>query len=128
MEKCGKTEVAAEPAAIDQRTLKNLGDEDESDLAELIELFVASAPKSITDMKHAVEKSDAKALTFASHTLKGSCGNLGKFPLYEICAQIEQIGRSGNLNGVGDLVTSAENELRRFIDALSYYRKPKPAA
>jgi CheY-like chemotaxis protein/HPt (histidine-containing phosphotransfer) domain-containing protein len=115
----------ATPAPVAPDEMLANFDDDGVELAELIELFAASAPKSIAQMHAAVEKNDAAALSFAAHTLKGSCGNLGKFPLYEICVQLEQIGRSGNLNGVGDLVVSAENELRRLIDTLRSYRRNK---
>jgi two-component system, sensor histidine kinase and response regulator len=110
---------------IDEDKLDDLADESGEDLAELIELFVATAPKSITDMHAALEKENAERLAFAAHTLKGSCGNLGKFPLYEICVQMELAARNGNMSGIGDLVASAENELRRLIEALKSYGKPK---
>ncbi len=114
-------------AAPDQNLLLNFGGEGEGiDLEELIDLFIESAPKSIEDMKRALEANSAKDLSFAAHTLKGSCGNLGKFPLHEICVQLEQAGRSGDIRGTDDLVASAENELRRLILTLQSHKKAKP--
>jgi two-component system, sensor histidine kinase and response regulator len=118
--------VIAKPInAIDPNVLRNLMDEGEDEFAELTELFVMSAPSSITDMRRALEKSDAKGLSMAAHTLKGSCGNWGASSLRDLCAQIEQVGLSGKIDGAADLVASAEKELHRFMEALTSYRKPE---
>jgi len=110
---------------LDADVLRNLMEESEIELSELIELFATSAPTSIADMRRALEKSSAADLSMAAHTLKGSCSNLGAIPLRELCAQIEQAGLSGNFDGAVDLIGSAEKELRRLIEALESYRKPK---
>ena len=107
---------------VDVKTLNSLQQEGEDDFAELIDLFISSAPASIDDMKSALEKFDAKALAMAAHTLKGSCSNWGPSPLREICAEIEIMGRIGRIDGAAAAVASAEAELYRFIDALKPYR------
>jgi two-component system, sensor histidine kinase and response regulator len=117
--------VTTSVAPLDPKVLQNLADEGEDDLAELIELFVETAPQSIADMRRALEKSDAKALTMAAHTLKGSCSHWGDSPLRELCARIEALGREGQLTGVADKIASAEVELYRFTGSLAPYRKPK---
>ena len=114
---------AAEPA-LDPLALRKMRDEGEDDLSELIELFAATAPSSIAAMHRAIAESDAKALTMAAHTLKGSCSNWGASPLRDLCTEIEAAGRSGRTNGMAEKVDSAETELYRFIDALAPYRKP----
>jgi PAS domain S-box-containing protein len=106
--------------------LKNLGD-DENELAELIGLFIDSAPASITQLKLAAEKKNAADIAFAAHTLKGSCGNFGKSELYETCVQLEQAGRDGKLGDVAELVTKAEMELSFLIETLRARVQNKPS-
>ena len=110
---------------LDVKTLNSLQQEGEDEFAELIDLFVTSAPGSIDDMKRALEKSDARALAMAAHTLKGSCSNWGPSPLRELCAEIEIMGRTGRIESAAAAVASAEVELYRFIDALKLYRTTK---
>jgi PAS domain S-box-containing protein len=107
--------------------LSKLKDEDEEQLAQLIDLFVESAPATMSAMKQALEDSRAEDLSVAAHTLKGSCSNFGASPLRDLCAQLEQLGLSGKVDGAANLVASAEKELHRLIEALQPYRKPKPS-
>jgi HPt (histidine-containing phosphotransfer) domain-containing protein len=97
----------------------------EDKVAKLIELFKASAPGSIADMWRALEKSDAAGLFRAAHKLKGSCLHFGATPLRDLCAQLEQAGLSGNMDGTADLVVSAEKELDRVLEALKADNKSK---
>jgi PAS domain S-box-containing protein len=100
-------------------------EEDKGELAELIQLFAASAPMTISDMQRAVENSSAADLAMAAHTLKGSCGNFGASPLRDLCAQIEQIGLADNIEGAASLIFSAEKKLYRLLEALKPYGRPE---
>jgi len=111
--------------AVDDEVVLNLMEYGEDEFAELIQLFLASAPTIIGDVRRALEKPSAEDLTMAAHTLKGGCSNFGKSVLSELCAQIEQAGLSGDIDGTADLVVSAEEELFRLIEVLKSYRKPK---
>jgi CheY-like chemotaxis protein len=108
---------------IDQKFVDTAIIDDREGFEELIGLFASSAPASIIGMRRALEQSDAKALSMAAHTLKGSCSNMGASPLRDICAQLELLAGHNNLNGTQDLVASAEKELERLIETLKTYRK-----
>jgi two-component system sensor histidine kinase/response regulator len=112
---------------LDEKTLRTLQRDGEDEFAELIELFITSAPGSIAEMARAIEESDPKALAIAAHTLKGSCSNWGPSPLRERCAEIEKMGRNGTVEGAADVVASANAELYRFVEALKPYRAPHPS-
>ncbi len=119
---------AAQPAApLHEDALRPLATDDEHEVAKWIELFAATAPGSIADMKRAHGESRAGDLSMAAHTLKGSCSNFGASALAELCAQIEHAADDGNLHGMGDLIASAEKELDRLIAALKTRLKPKNA-
>jgi HPt (histidine-containing phosphotransfer) domain-containing protein len=107
---------------FDDDALRILVEEGDFEVSELVDLFVASAPASISEMRLALEKSNLKNLVITAHTLKGTCGNFGAAPLRELCVQIEQAGLSGDTDSSADLILSAERELDRLIDALESYR------
>ncbi len=108
--------------------LRQLFADDDEELARLVELFAASAPTSIANMKRALAESSAGDLSLAAHTLKGSCSNFGASALAGICGQIEQAADRGNLHGMGDLVASAETELARLIEALKSHLETERAS
>jgi two-component system sensor histidine kinase/response regulator len=103
---------------FDDEVLRTLAEEGDFELSELIDLFLASAPASLAEMRLALEKSNAEHLVIAAHMLKGTCSNFGASPLRELCAQIEQAGLSGNTDDSADLIVSAEKELQRLTEAL----------
>jgi two-component system sensor histidine kinase/response regulator len=107
---------------FDDDALRILVEEGDFEVSELVDLIVASAPASISEMRLALEKSNLEHLVIIAHTLKGTCGNFGAAPLSELCAKIEQAGLSGDTDSSADLILSAERELDRLIDALESYR------
>jgi HPt (histidine-containing phosphotransfer) domain-containing protein len=82
---------------LDHETLRSLRelqeDGDDDLLGELIDLFLADAPARIDAIRAAVARQDWAALTAPAHSLKGSCGSLGAFPLAELCGRLEHCGR-----------------------------------
>jgi CheY-like chemotaxis protein len=78
--------------------LRELQEEGEPDiLKELIELFLEDVPLHFKALREAGERDDAQSVERTAHTLKGSCGNLGAVRMVAICAELEEIGRSGDL-------------------------------
>jgi two-component system, sensor histidine kinase and response regulator len=108
---------------LDDDVLRTLREDGEEEFPQLVDLFIASAPTTLADMNHALATSDSAGLAIAAHTLKGSCSNFGGSSLRELCAQIEQVGLSGELGDVASLIASAEKELDKLIEALKTYRK-----
>jgi two-component system sensor histidine kinase/response regulator len=118
--------VVAKPAErLDPHALGELMEDGAGELSELIDLFIESAPKSITHMRLADEQSNSADLSRAAHTLKGSCSNFGAARLRELCAQIENAGYDGNMEGIGDLIALTERELQSVSTALIAYRTTK---
>ena len=107
---------------FDVDALRILVEEGDFEVSELVDLFVASAPTSIFEMRLALEKSNLEHLVIIAHTLKGTCGNFGAAPLRELCALIEKASLSGDTHRSAELIVSAERELDCLIDALESYR------
>jgi len=115
---------AKKPSPFDEAILLQLADCSGDEFPELIGLFAENAPASVTKMRQALAESSAVGLSGAAHSLKGECGNFGASTLYDLCAAIEQAGRSGNLEGVTASVDSAGEQLQSLIEALRDWSHP----
>ena len=96
--------------------LRELGDAEL--LAELAEMFLDDASSRLADLREALKESDTRTLERAAHTLKGSSGNMGATRMSAICAELHDIGVSGNLAGAPELLERLEEEFGRVRPAL----------
>jgi HPt (histidine-containing phosphotransfer) domain-containing protein len=78
-------------------------------LMKLLETFRRDTPGLIENVPHAIDSSDAKGMSGAAHSLKGSCLTLGAQELGEIAALLEELGRGGN---TGEAASAALIDLR----------------
>jgi light-regulated signal transduction histidine kinase (bacteriophytochrome)/DNA-binding response OmpR family regulator len=108
---------------FDIEVLDSLREDDADHLGRLIEVFAATAATDASNLRRALEHSNAASMSMAAHSLKGSCSNFGAAPLCDLCVQIEEAARSANLDGTADLITRAEQELDRLLKALNSYRR-----
>jgi two-component system, sensor histidine kinase len=84
---------ARPPSQLDLGSLNQLrelqGNNGDSVLAELAEIFLGSTPALLTSIATSAHSHDHETLTSASHTLKSSSANLGANRLSRICAQLQ---------------------------------------
>jgi two-component system, sensor histidine kinase and response regulator len=96
------------------KSLRELQAEGEPNvLKELIELFLEDVPPLLKALREAEERDDAQSVERIAHTLNGSCGNLGAVRMAAVCAELEEIGRSGDLATAPALISGLEAELGR---------------
>jgi HPt (histidine-containing phosphotransfer) domain-containing protein len=96
-----------------------LQEEGEPDiLSELAVLFLEDAPPRLEALRQAIEGGDASSLERVAHTLKGSCGNMGALRMSTICAELQDIGHSGELVSAPVLMERLEAEFGRVRPAL----------
>jgi two-component system, sensor histidine kinase and response regulator len=94
--------------------LRELQQKGEPDiLKELMELFLTDVPPQLVALREAVEAGDAHSVEQVAHTLKGSCGNMGAVRMEAICAELEGIGRSGDLAATPVRISRLEEEFER---------------
>jgi CheY-like chemotaxis protein len=91
--------------------LRELGDA--SLLAELVELFVDEALTRLAALRDAVESEDAGAVEQTAHTLKGSCSNMGAWRMDKLCAEFQELSRSGDLALARELLDQLQAEFDR---------------
>jgi len=108
---------AASGPSIDYSALDGLRDlqgEGEPDiLCELIELFLTDVPPQLVALREAVQSGDILSVERIAHTLKGSSGNMGAVRMAAICAELEEIGRSGTFAGAPVWISRLKEEFER---------------
>src|SRR5439155_3440802 len=58
-------------------------------LSEVIDLFIADAPRLLAEIKESLRRNDSQALERAAHALKGSIGNFGAATAHDANLQLE---------------------------------------
>jgi len=96
--------------------LRELGDPDL--LSELSEMFFDDASSRLATLRETVEGSDARSVEQIAHALKGSSGNMGARRMAAICAELEDVGASGDLSRARALLEQLEEEFGRVRPAL----------
>ncbi|MDD5579469.1 MAG: EAL domain-containing protein [Methylobacter sp.] len=108
--------------AINPEALENLryltASTGENLLNKAIQMFLATAPQEIDNMRAALIKLDVATLAKIAHSFKSSCANLGAQTLADYSASLEIIARQHHANGADILLMAMEYELPHVIDAL----------
>jgi CheY-like chemotaxis protein len=116
-------EVQPEPApsggVLDPDALMARLDGDTGLLAEIVELFLESAPRLMRDLKRALEAKDSPAIERAAHTLKGAVANFGARAALEATMRMETLGHGKDLTGARRAWTPLEKEMSRLKKALA---------
>jgi len=100
-------------------SLRELQEEGEPDIiAEVSGLFIKHAPEKISAIVQAVERDDAKGLQMAAHSLKSSSAYVGAMHLSAMSKELEQMGRTGVIEGVKDKAEMLKEEYVRVLAAL----------
>jgi len=75
---------------IDNEVARELREEGENLLNELVDMFVAEVPLQLDALETALAKGDAGATRLATHTLKGTAGNFGTRRMQALAKTIEE--------------------------------------
>jgi HPt (histidine-containing phosphotransfer) domain-containing protein len=115
-------EATAEPPAIDLSVIESLRSLESPKrpalVADVIRAYAQTSVDLIDDLRASVEDQDADGVNQAAHALKSSSRNLGAEPLGALCAELEAMGREGDLAGSKDLFERVIAEHRRALEAL----------
>jgi HPt (histidine-containing phosphotransfer) domain-containing protein len=103
---------------VDKEALFDLVDQDPVFLETLIETFLDDCTTYMDEIRTAVEEDDAVALMREAHGLKGAVANLHAEPAWEAARRLEEIGRSGELEGAAPALATLEEEIDRLRSAL----------
>jgi HPt (histidine-containing phosphotransfer) domain-containing protein len=110
-----------EPASLNPEGLARLRrtvGEDPSVLAELIDTFLADAPRLLADLRQALDRGDTAGVRLAAHSLKSNGAAFGAQAFADLCKEMEAVGKAGVLDGADQLLTQIEAEYERVNAAL----------
>ena len=84
-------------------------------VVEMIEQFQARAASDLDEIEQACTAGDAESMTALAHRVKGAVATLGGMAARECAAQLEEMGRSGDLTRAPEMVQSLRTEIERFL-------------
>ncbi len=96
-------------------------------LAELVDIFHAESPRLLANLRHSVEKGDAKGVQEAAHAIKGTVGNFGGHAASEAARVLEVMGQEGVLTGAPAAVERLEREVDELARNLVRMGEEAPA-
>jgi HPt (histidine-containing phosphotransfer) domain-containing protein len=108
------------PAQLDVGTIEGLRDLGGDEfLEELIGTFLDEAPTLLAGLR----SPDEDEVRRAAHTLKSNAATFGAAGLTELCRELEESARSGELSGGEDVVAQIDAEFERVQEALVEVRR-----
>jgi HPt (histidine-containing phosphotransfer) domain-containing protein len=116
----------AQDNSIDQAALDELFESVGSDkefMDEIIEEFFQDTPGQLAIIQDSLSSGDAEALRRAAHSLKSNSASFGATHLHDLCMQLENMGKIGELDGAAGLLAEIEVEYQLVQQALDSYQK-----
>ena len=110
-------------ATIDRDTLEALASTTDKDFVhELIDTFLEDAPGLLGSLEAALGAQDAEGFRRAAHSLKSNGASLGALSFSASAKELEMIGKTGDLSGVGDKAEQLHAEFDQVAQALKEYK------
>lgn len=87
-------------------------------LAELVQIFCDEYPMTLATIREAIERSDPKLLQLSAHQLKGCLRYFGPTTASEMAHSLEEIGRSGRIDGAATRIEPLSAAVKRLLPKL----------
>ena len=117
------TSAPAARPLLDPPTLLTAFGGNRTVLTEVIDMFLVDGPQLTRAIRHAADQGDGQRLAYSAHALKGAAGLFGTQGAYETAIRLEQLGKSGDLTGVGEVCAELEREMDALRASLAELRK-----
>jgi HPt (histidine-containing phosphotransfer) domain-containing protein len=86
----------------------------DSDLEDLIPGFLENRRKDVSALNEALSNTNLETLRSIGHSLKGVGGGYGFDSLSDIGAEIESKAKSGEIDGIDELINKMKDYLERL--------------
>jgi HPt (histidine-containing phosphotransfer) domain-containing protein len=87
-------------------------------LGELVQLFLADCPQWLDTLHKSIEAGDGRQIKSAAHALKGAASNFQADEVVRLAAQMEELGKNGDLAGAREVYPKVAASLGRLQVAL----------
>lgn len=114
--KAGPAEMASE--WLDVRTAMAGLDNDEELYRQMLELFMLENATDVIRIRELLEQNFYTDAQRIAHTLKGLAATLGLIALHRVAVSVDEAFKSGEYQGLSDLLNHLEDELTRAITGL----------
>ena len=95
---------------------------DKDFLAELLQTFFDDTPKELAAMHYSLLHKRTEEFRRAAHSLKSNSATFGALRLSGMFRELEQLGKSGDLQGAEERLAQAEAEYARIRPLLEAER------
>lgn len=87
-------------------------------LHRLIDIYLETSPELVDDLLQGASKGDARVVELNAHSLKSSSARLGASELADLCLQLEEMGRTTQLDNIGTLLERLNQVFNQVCEAL----------
>jgi len=123
MEETYSSSQSGYEASLQQRLTELQNETDVEFVCELVDIYMAEAPKMLQAIHDAISHKDFAALKMTAHTLKGSSLNLGAKRLGELCLELEKAGRAGETLPPIACIDELQKELETLSTSFATFKK-----
>ncbi len=106
---------------VDVKVLKKLVGDDDAMIRDFLNDFRLSAEKIAAELRTACAAGQAAAAGALAHKLKSSARSVGALALGELCGEMEQAGKAGDMKALMALLPRFEHELAGVKSFLEKY-------
>lgn len=106
---------------VEVSVLEALVGNDPAVINEFLQDFRASSARIAADLRAACQAGEAATAGAAAHKLKSSARSVGALVLGDLCAEMERVGKAGDIQAFKELMPRFESELSvvdQYIDSL----------
>lgn len=103
---------------LDPEIVRELQTVMEGDFRTLVDSFARDSRQRLEALEQAIANGAAEEVHRSAHSFKGSSGNLGALALSNRCRELEQMGRSGNLEAAPGKLEEIRSAFERAREAL----------
>jgi two-component system, sensor histidine kinase and response regulator len=114
---------AGKSSAIDFDSLLERVEHDGTLMAEMIELYLQTAPQLFAEIESGVRRRQPEVVQKAAHALKGALRNLSASPGAEVAQRLEAGSSDGALDSADRDLEALRRELGRLQEELSHWSK-----
>jgi signal transduction histidine kinase/HPt (histidine-containing phosphotransfer) domain-containing protein len=112
------TSTPAEEPPVDMGRMNDLTDGNLEGLRELVEMYFNQTQKQFGQLRVAIQTNNADQVRRVAHSCAGASATLGMTHLVPLLRQMEKLGASGTLTGVGQICENAAQEFERIREFL----------
>jgi two-component system, sensor histidine kinase and response regulator len=114
------------PSAIDWDSAIAVVDGDRELLGEIVAAFLIEGPTLLEEIRRALAAGDSVQLRREAHTLKGALRTLGIESAAELAAELEEIGRRGDVSAAPARMARLESQVDQILsEAKSFASAPQ---